>query len=253
MEEVLAVGGATAVFLALGVFAQACASLAREKQQHSAELIAIAPAGGPSMIFWKAAAIPATQCVAIALVVLMLLMSSGTHSNQWIVFSVRTFVMLSALMALTAGGMAFSLVSRSGLSAALVFTIAACVLGPTLYQLLSYIWHSILVSEISSYQQFHQTNGTVLFAFGLILLLVRNVFIRAASMNLFLGVALVAAGFLAITQEMYDPFGLSGSWKFEGGEALMIGGMLCAFTLSCIIGAIVNYRRVFLKGVRAKS
>ena len=72
-------------------------------------------------------------------------------------------------------------------------------------------------------------------------------------MLLFLGVAFVASGLLNITSKMEDPLAMSQSRTLMSLDAIQFSGWLWLVSAILIIGAMVNYERVFLKGARAKS
>jgi len=245
----------TAVTAMLGV--QSCGAFAREKARHTAEILASTPAGGEEMIWWKGAAIGASQAPSIA--ICLLFMGLGTFgetgSAATTAINILGFASLAVLVLVL--GTAFSVVSKSTFEAVGLMVGSLGILTPALYMVFTSVTHSRRGLE----------NGA---AAGLLLLGMAFVWLRQwkarfAKAVLCVAVAVTlasAAVLLGPSDVSFNPLLLplmSMMGVLERSSHVLlwisvwgIAGQV-ALSAALIAGMHINFTGVFLRGARPKD
>ena len=186
---------------------QSCSLLAREKSRHTAEILAVTPEGGASMLWWKGAAAAASQVVSLALCVAMLLLGGLVGATPFELALLNLLGFLALIILIFSAGVSFSLASRSSYEAFAFLVVSVLFLSPFFYFLLERLMRVLtgralhgLVFSWSNQYAFGGSLPVVAWTFliilvpALTLIGLRNLFPRAARFVLAVGFALGLAG-----------------------------------------------------------
>lgn len=262
--------GAAALLM---VLIQSTSLLAHEKSRRTAEILALAPAGDASMVWWKGAAVGLSQSLALAVVVSMLILGNinGRYGPAALALNLVGFAALAVLVC--AAGVSFSLSSKSPYEAFGLVVLSLAVITPLAYQAL--LWAVRLYFSLDR----HTGYGAVRFAgsgetvkFGILtmmpslaMLALRNALPRLGRIFLCTGLAVCLAAtalmipfedrsmsplmvplvpLMNVLSERHFTLGWSVLWCVAAEIA--VAGALVA-------GCFVNFTGAFLFGARGKE
>lgn len=240
-EMVFNVSVVLSLAIAVMVALQAAAIIAREKERHTAEVLATTPAGAANMLWWKGGAVAVSQSAGI-LLCLLLLASPDSAKGFDLSYSATRVVSLLALYLLAwSTGLAFSVVAATPLAAAAWVGIAVFLLAPLVNRLMpgyatvaAFLCGVVLVF----FRQRFPLGRTVLLAAGLALIL-------GAGPDL-LDMGRYTRSHLEL---MAAPF--QDAWQLNLAAALKVAFLEIALSALIIAGVYQRFTRSFLSGARA--
>ncbi len=240
---------------------QSCATIAREKATHTAELLAVAPSGGADMIWWKGAALLVTQSLSMAMVVLFLFLAPVPGSSRAGQVATVFFGALALLLLLFALGVSFSLASKTSFQAVGFLLASVFVLAPVAMMALA-----VLEDSFGYFRGPDVRTGVRLLALigGMTLVWLRNVFGGLAAVVLAAGVAMALAGAALLLPHsslvhpgllVFAPFDRILNITDVRGDYPMIVVIVGELILSGLLlsGCYLKFTKMFLSGVRSKN
>lgn len=269
-ETMMMLATALAVVVMVMVAVQAAASIAQEKQRHTAEVIATTPAGGAKMLWWKGAAIFMTQSVAIALCMVMLMSRGGSRVGS-VAIAARLFGVATTFVLAWALGLSFSVAAKTPFGAGGLYAVSVLVLAPVAYYYLpEYVF------DVTRWLPYYGERGlargvsqrivVVLFGAGAAVSVLRQRFVRPAGVVLAIGVALVIGlgvwllnfalpqyhhGQCEFVEIMFLPL-----WEprnLQAGAIFILGVCELAFAALLLAGAYYRFTLQLLYGSRSKE
>jgi hypothetical protein len=260
-ETAVIIAGVVAVATYAMVGFQSCAAIARDKQMHTAELLALTPAGGRGMILWKTGAIFLSQSLALAL---MFMLMMKPIDGGWLSSTSRLAHALDALslvVLLWAAGISFSVVTRSPFAAAGLLAASIFVAAPALAAVIPTL--ALFIADNSRREARLMTAecAWVALAVGACVIVFRQLCGRAAAGVLAAGTALfAAAGWLLVMDanlfrtSMVDlltlPVAMERSLTGVAFRAALAQGALAAVL---IVGMQIRFTRALLVGAKPKE
>ena len=246
------------VLVAAIVGMQACGIIAREKAEHTAEILATTPAGGFGMVWWKGAAVFATQTVAVILCLLLAVavsLCAGTGGGAFVAWVAGFAATLALVFALGA-----SLSLSAGTPA-----VAVGLSAVTLFALTPIAMYAVIPASFGP-----GGNATVLtlwlcaafLVVGGAAMVLRNLIpalsapALCASVSAFLGAGSYMCAWRGGIQPTYIPaapaiLATHRPWGLQAAFIAIAVQVVAACLL--ILGARVSFDRVFLRGARSKK
>jgi hypothetical protein len=244
---------------------EACGAISREKTEHTAEVLATTPAGGPSMVWWKGAGVLAGQSASIALCVVMMLAGAliyraGANEHTWpLAVAVSWIVAFAATLALlVALGLSLSLALKTPATAVGMAVLTFAVLTPCVqYRIAPDLWAPYKIG--GAYIACTGLEIGIL-ATGAVFLLGRNLVpalsapLTCAAVAWMLGNAAYFGGYYSAATDILGPIApLVGPFDLgvmERGTGAIVGiEVMTAVLLVC--GMYFNFNRLFLPGAGA--
>lgn len=257
----------TVVLTWLVITLQSSGSIARDKERHTAEILATTPAGGPGMLRWKGGAVFISQALAIFISILLLVRLAPARTYPPVVV-VRLALFLSTTVLFWALGTSFSMLVRTPMAAGALclmclFT-AAPFAGEWLRELsgdYGFMRPSILPG-VGNDTLAVMGVGSV----SIVVLLVRHRLGPLAAAALFVGAsAALGSGFALLSvqgtrsgyshlRSVFDMLGyVLRDYNFDIGTAARIFVFEAALAALLVIGMLPRFTHRYVRGARQKD
>jgi hypothetical protein len=238
---------------------QACGIIAREKAEHTAEILATTPAGGFGMIRWKGAAVFVTQAAAVIGCLLLVTSASLCAGAEAWAYAVWVGGFAATLALVFALGASLSLSVKTP-------AVAVGLSALTLFALTPIVTYAVIPVSLGPNGQ--RTGSTIVmlvsfFAVGGTLMVFRNLIpvvsapALCASVSAVLGAGSCLCAWRGGMQlGCYVPAApavlpAQRPWGLQAAFIAIAVQLVAACLL--VLGARINFDRVFLRGVRSKK